>query len=126
VSARVLIVDDLAVNVKLLTALLTSGGYAVRSTDSAEAALEILPVEKFALLLLDVRLPGMDGLTLARTIRANPAWAEMVIVAVTANAMKTDEENALAAGCDAFVTKPINTRTLLPRIAELIAKGRAR
>lgn len=109
---HVLVVDDVEVNLKLLAVLLTSRGYRVRTATSAEAALEILATYRPALVLLDVRLPGMSGLELARRLRADVEYARMVIIAVTANAMKGDREAALAAGCDAYVTKPIDTRTL--------------
>jgi CheY-like chemotaxis protein len=121
---QVLVVDDVAVNVKLLTTLLRAHGFTVECAETAEAALPLLATGKFGLLLLDLRLPGMDGLTLARTLRAQPAHGDLMIVAVTANAMKTDQEAALAAGCDAFISKPINTRTLIPMLTGLLARGR--
>jgi two-component system, cell cycle response regulator DivK len=121
---QVLVVDDVPVNVKLLVTLLRGNGFTVTSTESAEAALAVLDTAQFGLLLLDLRLPGMDGLTLARMLRTQPAHADMIIVAVTANAMKSDQQAALAAGCDAFVSKPINTRTLVPMLTSLLARGR--
>lgn len=120
----VLVVDDAPVNVKLLTALLKANGFAVTVATSGEVALEMVQTTEFRLMLLDVRLPGIDGLTVARTLRADPRHRQLVIVAVTANAMKTDIAAALAAGCDAFVSKPINTRTLVPMLLGLLARGK--
>ena len=123
-SLNVLVVDDVPVNVKLLATLLRGHGFTVTSAESAEAALPLLETGRFGLLLLDLRLPGMDGLTFARTLRTRAVHDEMIIVAVTANAMKSDQQAALAAGCDAFVSKPINTRTLVPTLTGLLARGR--
>ena len=119
---RVLVVDDLALNLKLLSAILTANHFAVDTATSAEAALDILATTSYELVLLDLRLPGMDGLSLARQLRADPAHQRAVLVAVTANAMKSDQAAALDAGCDAFVTKPINTRTLIPTLHDLLAR----
>ena len=119
-----LVVDDTPANVKLLTALLKANGFAVTIATSGEAALEAVTRDAFRLVLLDLRLPGIDGLTVARTLRADPVHHQLVIVAVTASAMKTDVAAALGAGCDAFVSKPINTRTLIPLLLGLLARGR--
>jgi CheY-like chemotaxis protein len=123
---RALIVDDLALNLKLLSAILLANHFEVETATSAEAALERLATASFPLVLLDLRLPGMDGLTLASKLRADPVHREAVLVAVTANAMKSDQAAALAAGCDAFVTKPIDTRTLIPLVTRLLAQARTR
>jgi CheY-like chemotaxis protein len=72
-------------------------------------------------MLFDIRLPGIDGPTVARTVRADPRHQQLLIVAVTASAMKSDIAAALEAGCDAFVSKPINTRTLIPTLTGLLA-----
>jgi CheY-like chemotaxis protein len=117
---RALVVDDTPLNLKLLTALLRANGFEIETAESAETARELLAAQAFDLLLLDLRLPGLDGLSLARALRADPAYAGLVIVAVTAHAMKTDREAALAAGCDAFVTKPIDTRALVPLVRSLV------
>jgi len=121
-----LVVDDTPANVKLLTALLKANGFAVTIATSGEAALQAVTRDAFRLVLLDLRLPGIDGLTVARTLRADPVHRQLVIVAVTASAMKTDVAAALGAGCDAFVSKPINTRTLIPLLLGLLARGRQR
>ena len=72
------------------------------------------------LVLLDIQLPGMDGLELARLLKANPAHAGLLIVAVTASAMRGDEEKAIEAGCDGYITKPIDTRTLPKLVASYL------
>jgi CheY-like chemotaxis protein len=116
---RALVVDDTPLNLKLLSALLGANGFAVTTAESAEAARELLAERRFDLLLIDVRLPGIDGLTFTRALRADPAHRDLVIVAVTAHAMKTDEAAALAAGCNAYVSKPIDTRALIPLLRSL-------
>lgn len=121
---QTLVVDDTPVNVKLITALLKANGFVVTVATSGEAALELVSTTAFGLMLLDLRLPGIDGLTVARTVRSSPRHPQPVIVAVTASAMKTDVAAALEAGCDAFVSKPINTRTLIPLLSDLLARGR--
>ncbi len=124
-AEHILVVDDTEMNLKLLTVLLSARGYQVQSATSAEEAVPLLGATDFACLLLDLSLPGMDGLTLARQLRRDSSYDELVIIAVTANAMKGDMEAALAAGCNAYVTKPIDTRTFPALVAEEIAKKRA-
>ena len=121
---QTLVVDDTPVNVKLVTALLKANGFAVTIATSGEEALDLVKATEFGLILLDVRLPGIDGLTVARTVRSSSLDPQPVIVAVTASAMKSDVAAALEAGCDAFVSKPINTRTLIPLLRDLLARGR--
>jgi CheY-like chemotaxis protein len=122
-GAPILIVDDNPDNLKLLRFLLVKHGYEVRAAASAESALESLKSFHPRLILLDVQLPGMDGLELAALLKADPATRDILIVAVTAYATKGDEERALAAGCDGYVAKPINTRTLPVLVAEYIARA---
>lgn len=121
-GAPILIVDDNPDNLKLLRFLLIKHGYDIRAAASAEAALEVLKTFRPLLILLDVQLPGMDGLELAARLKADPATRDILIIAVTAYAMKGDEERALAAGCDGYVAKPINTRTLPALVAEYVAR----
>jgi CheY-like chemotaxis protein len=117
-----LVVDDTPINVKLISALLQANGFAVTIATTGEDALDLVGKSDFGLVLLDLRLPGIDGLTVARRLRADPRYQQLLIVAVTASAMKTDVAAALAAGCDAFISKPINTRTLIPTISGLLAR----
>lgn len=120
-----LIVDDAPLNLKLLTVLLSEHDYAIRTAASAEEALALLASYLPQLVIVDLRLPGMDGLTLVRQLRAQPRFQELVVVAVTASAMKGDEATALAAGCDSYITKPIDTRTLPDHLAACMARRRA-
>lgn len=124
-AALVLVVDDNAMNLKLVRFLLTKRGYRVRTAMSAGEALEALEAELPALILMDLQLPGMDGLELTSRLRLNPALSQIPIVAVTASAMRGDEERALAAGCDGYVAKPIDTHTF-PGIVEAHIAGRGR
>src|SRR6266571_3779701 len=104
----ILIVDDNATNLKLLRVLLGKEGYAIRTADSAEDALAMLAEFRPRLILMDIQLPGMDGLELTRRLKADPETRDIIVLAVTSYAMKTDQEKALAAGCDGYVTKPID------------------
>jgi len=112
-----LIVDDNPVNLKLVRVLLQMEGYDVRTAEDAEEALRVLATFRPRLILMDLQLPGMDGLELTRRLKADPATRDMIVVAVTAYAMKGDDEKARAAGCDGYVTKPIDTQAL-PRLVE--------
>lgn len=111
----ILVVDDNPQNLKLARVLLRSEGYDVATASDAEEALRLLETSKPRLILMDLQLPGMDGLTLTRRLKADPARQKIVVVALTAYAMKGDREKALAAGCDGSITKPIDT-TALPEL----------
>ena len=106
----ILVVDDNPDNLELTKVLLECEGWEVRTAEDAEQALNTLAAYHPALILMDVQLPGMDGLELTRRLRADPAFKDVIIVALTAYAMKGDEENARAAGCDGYISKPIDTR----------------
>ena len=108
---RILIVDDNPTNLKLVAYLVKAQGYDVETAGDAEAAVVAIATRPPRLILLDLQLPGVDGLELTRRLKADPATRDIKIVAVTAYAMKGDEEKALA-GCDDYVTKPIDTRAL--------------
>src|SRR5689334_16468460 len=111
-SKMILVIDDSPANLKLIRVLLSGEGYQVLTAADAESALELLKTSSPQLILMDLQLPGMDGLTLARRLKSNPATQPIPIVAITAYAMKGDEDKARAAGCDGYITKPIDTRTL--------------
>jgi two-component system cell cycle response regulator DivK len=108
----ILIVDDNAVNLKLVRVLLAKEGYETRTASDANEALAVLETFSPRLILMDLQLPGMDGLQLTRQLKADPRTKDIVIVALTAYAMKGDEEKSKEAGCDGYITKPIDTRTM--------------
>ena len=120
-GAPILIVDDNASNTKLLAFLLTSKGYVVRTAANAEEALAVLGEFLPKLILMDIQLPGMDGLTLTRQLKADPRTSAIPIIAATAYAMKGDEQRARDAGCDGYITKPIDTRRLPQDIEKYLA-----
>ena len=121
----ILIVDDNAQNLKLARVLLAGEGYEVRTAVDAEDALAQLEAFRPRLILMDLQLPGMDGLELTRRLKADPERSSICIVALTAYAMKGDEVKALAAGCDGYVAKPIDIDEL-PRIVRQQLEGRRR
>lgn len=116
----VLIVDDHPVNMKLVRVLLESEGHEVRTARCAAEALEALQSFRPQLILMDIQLPDIDGIELTRRLRSDPQTAPIPIIAVTAYAMKGDEEKMLAAGCDAYVSKPIDTRALCHLVSRLL------
>jgi CheY-like chemotaxis protein len=111
-NEAILIVDDNPVNMKLIRILLTGEGYDTRTAADAQEALNVLQEFSPRLILMDIQLPGMDGLELTRHLKADPATRDITILGLTAYAMKGDEEKILAAGCDGYIPKPIDTRTL--------------
>ncbi|HEY0711081.1 MAG TPA: response regulator [Polyangia bacterium] len=117
---RILVVDDNPANSDLLTFLLERAGHEVRSAADANEALQVLEVFRPRLILMDIQLPGMDGLELTRRLKADPGNRDIVIVALTAYAMKGDEERALGAGCDGYVSKPIDTHSLPGLVARYL------
>lgn len=118
----VLIVDDTPVNLKLVRVLLSRQGFEVRTASTAEEALEMAQSFRPRLVLADIQLPGMDGLEMTRRLKAAPETQNTVVLALTAFAMKGDEEKAFAAGCDGYITKPIDTRTFPALIREYMSK----
>jgi CheY-like chemotaxis protein len=123
--ARILIVDDNATNLKLVSYLMSRNGHDVDTACDADTALAMLSERRPDLILMDIQLPGIDGLELTRRIKANPETAKIIVVAVTAYAMKGDQGKAMAAGCDSYITKPIDTRLLPEQIARLLVEGGA-
>jgi CheY-like chemotaxis protein len=118
----ILVVDDNPQNLKLARVLLRSAGYLVATAVDAEEALRVLQTFEPRLVLMDLQLPGMDGLELTRRLKADPARRHILVVALTAYAMKGDEERARAAGCDDYVAKPIDIQGLLVRLEGLLAR----
>ncbi len=120
----ILVVEDNTLNLELVRdVLLTAGMKVVEARSAAEglkAALELIP----SVILLDIRLPGMDGFAVLAHLKAHPATASIPVVALTAQAMLGDMEEALAAGFSEYIPKPIDTRTLAARIRALVGSRR--
>jgi CheY-like chemotaxis protein len=120
---KILIMEDNLLNLELATDLLEANGFIVFSAQTAEEGLrmarEILP----DLVLMDLGLPGMDGLCATKELKANPATRHLIVVGLTAHAMKGDEEIARTAGCAGYLTKPIDTRKFTETIARFIASA---
>jgi CheY-like chemotaxis protein len=108
----ILVVDDNAENRKLILVILAASGHELRTANDAAEALSSMEQSAPDLLLLDLQLPGMDGLTLTRLLKASPHMRHIPIVAVTAYAMKGDEMKARDAGCDGYLIKPFDKRVL--------------
>ena len=121
--ARILIVDDNPTNLKLVAYLVRANGHEVDTAGDATAALAAIAAHKPQLILMDLQLPNVDGLELTRRLKDDPATAGITIIAVTAYAMKGDQDKAVAAGCDDYVTKPIDTRGLPALIAKYVGGG---
>lgn len=122
-SAHILIVDDNEVNLRLAADVLEFDGYKVETALDARLALEALERARPALILMDMAMPGMDGLTLTQHLKANPGTAAIPVVALTASAMKGDDQRMLAAGCDGYLSKPIDTRRFSGQIAAFLKLG---
>jgi CheY-like chemotaxis protein len=123
---KILIIEDNLLNLELASDLLEANGFVVSSAQTAEEGLrmarELLP----ELVLMDLGLPGMDGLCATKELKANPATRQLTVVGLSAHAMKGDQEIALDAGCAGYLTKPIDTRTFIESITRFIASANSR
>ena len=108
----VLIVDDNELSLKLTRALLMKAGYDVKTACDADRAMSVIEACHPRLILMDLQLPGVDGLQLTKTLKTDPVTQDIKILAVTAYGMKGDAQKARVAGCDGFVPKPIDARAL--------------
>lgn len=116
-SKQILIVDDNPINLQLVEDLMIIEGYDVRVAKTGSEALKTLTTFLPRLILMDIQLPEMNGLELTQKLKANPKYKDIVIIAVTALAMKQDKENALAAGCDKYLSKPVDIDELSSTVA---------
>jgi CheY-like chemotaxis protein len=118
--ATILVVEDNPANQMLVEVILQGHGYLVRIASSATEALASLDLERPDLILMDIQLPGQDGLSLTRHLKAEPAYASIPVVAVTAHAMTGDRQLSLDAGCIGHITKPYDTQMLGDQIADFL------
>ena len=121
--AKILIIEDNATNMKLATILLESAGYTVLSARDAEAGLTSARSEQPDLILMDIHLPGMDGLEATMLLKRDNATRAIPVIALTALAMKGDEERIRAAGCIGYIAKPMRYREFLATIAAQLASA---
>jgi CheY-like chemotaxis protein len=120
---RVLVVDDNELNLELAGYILEADGFAVACVADDLQAMCAVAEFKPDLILMDIQLPGRDGLTLTRVLKADPLTRQVVIVAFTAYAMKGDEARLLAAGCDGYLSKPIDVATFAAEVRACLARG---
>lgn len=119
--STILVVEDNPVNMRLLRLLLRAHGHEVLEAATGQEALAALHARLPALILLDMQLPGMDGFSLAAMLKSDAQTRAIPVVAITAYAMKGDQERVLAAGCDAYVAKPIDDEALVQVIDDCLA-----
>jgi two-component system cell cycle response regulator DivK len=118
--ATILVVEDNPQNLKLARLVLERERHTVLEAHDGESGLALARETRPALIVMDVQMPGIDGLAAVRALRADPATAEMKVLALTALAMKGDAERVLAAGCDAYLAKPFHYRELIDVVSRLL------
>jgi len=125
-NQKILIIEDNLLNLELATDLLEANGFVVSSAPTAEQGLRMAREFLPELVLMDIGLPGMDGLSATKDLKANPGTRRLKVVLLTAHAMKGDTEIAFKAGCDGYLTKPIDTRTFIETITRFIGPANSR
>jgi CheY-like chemotaxis protein len=116
----ILVIEDDPLNMKLVRALLQIGKFNILEAGDTEAGLRLAREHSPNLILMDIQLPGMDGLTATRLIKKDDQLREIPVIALTSYAMQGDREKALDAGCSGYLSKPIDTRTFLDSISQLM------
>ena len=124
-SVSIMVVENDPMSRELAKRVLAAGGYRVTCVNDAEEALEVIGKVKPALVLMDVRLPGMDGFEATRMLRADPKTAHIAVAMLSAQAFAEDARRAVEVGAVDFLTKPIGARELLDRVDAIIAQAKA-
>jgi len=122
-NPKILVVEDNPLNMKLINVILNSEGVEVLEAETAEEGIEICQTDQPDLVLMDIQLPGMDGLEATRIIKNNKQLNHMPVVALTAHAMEGDEEKAYEVGFDGYITKPIDTDTFMESVRSYLEPG---
>ena len=117
---NILVIEDNPSHLKLAHLILGAAGHTVNDAQAAEQALAMIMLDKPRVILLDLELPGMGGLTLVRKLKADPTTRDIHVVAVTSYPERYKKAEAMAAGCDAYLVKPINTRTLPHQVEQVV------
>ena len=120
--AKILVVEDNPANRKLTTFLVESAGHTVTCAEDAETGLALARAEQPDLILMDIQLPGMDGLQATALLKQDDATRAIPVIALTALAMKGDEERIRAAGCDGYIAKPLAYRNFLEVVSTHLQK----
>ena len=123
--ARILMIEDNAANMKLALLLLQNVGHSVRCAVDAETGVAMARAELPELIMMDIQLPGMDGLVATALLKRDPLTAAIPVIALTAGAMKSDRERSVQAGCDAYIAKPLRYYELYATIAALLPASMA-
>lgn len=118
--ARILVIEDNAANMKLASLLLRNAGHTALCAVDAETGLMLARADRPDLILMDIQLPGMDGLAATALLKQDPVTAAIPVIALTAMAMKADEEKSQVAGCDAYIAKPLRYKELYAAIDTLL------
>lgn len=121
-ASKVLVVEDNDMNMQLVEFLLEEEGYEILKASSGEEALQSIAQTVPDLILMDIHLPGMDGLTVVREMKNDPRTKRVPILALTAHAMRGDRDRFLDAGCDGYISKPIDVKTFIPAIQSYLVK----
>jgi CheY-like chemotaxis protein len=116
----ILVIEDNKLNMKLVNGLIKIGKYRMLEAVDAESGIQLIREQRPDLVLMDIQLPGMDGLSATKVIKEDPDLKDIPIVALTSFAMQGDEEKALAAGCTGYITKPIDTRKFLETVSQYL------
>jgi len=124
VKEKILIVEDNPQSMRLIEMTLRAKGYKLLKVTDGEEALDMTKREEPDLVIMDVRLPKMNGLEVTRRLKEKPAFIHIPVIALTAYAMKGDKEKAIEAGCDAYLSKPVNTHELSRLVAEMLLQRR--
>ncbi len=121
-TRSVMVIEDNEINMKLVRSLLEIGRFNIIEAVDAETGLELAREKQPDLILMDIQLPGMDGLEATSRLKANPSTKHIPVIALTSYAMDADKEKAQEVGCDGYISKPINTRTFLKEIEKFFKK----
>ena len=119
-TKTILVIEDNELNMKLVKELISIGKYGMLEANDAESGIQQIREQRPDLVLMDIQLPGMDGLSATKIIKEDPALKDIPIIGLTSYAMQGDEEKALAAGCTGYITKPIDTRKFLKTVSEYL------
>ena len=117
---NILIVEDNPLNLELISDILEANGYTITTAVTGADAIKQVDIEAPDLILMDIQLPGLDGLTVTGIIKKKPGMENIPIIAQTAHAMRGDEEKAREAGCDGYISKPIDTRAITQTIESFL------